>query len=81
VVADVLQLADYYYRSADRGMRAIPLRCRTAILVASRVYRALGVKLRRHRYDARLHRHLSGLPGANTQRMMQDGTLDSIGAR
>lgn len=51
VVADVLQVADYYYRSADHGMRAIPWRCRSAILVASRVYRAIGVKLRRHRCD------------------------------
>lgn len=120
VVADVLQVADYYYRSADNGMRAIPLRCRTAILVASRVYRAIGVKLRRHHcdvlrgrtvvapaerlvwasralaaglapgmlgltrpppHDAWLHRHLSALPGANTQAMMQAGTLDPIASR
>ena len=45
VVADLLALADLYYRSADDGMRFIPLRTRLAIQVASRVYRGIGVKL------------------------------------
>jgi phytoene synthase len=46
VVRSVLALADRYYRSADGGMRDIPWRFRPAILVASRTYRAIGVKLR-----------------------------------
>ena len=48
VVADLLRLADRYYRSADGGMRYIPWRTREAILVASRVYRAIGVRLLRN---------------------------------
>ena len=52
VVAEVLALADRYYRSADGGMRDIPWRFRPAILVASRTYRAIGVKLRRSTPDA-----------------------------
>ena len=52
VVAEVLDLADEYYRSADSGMRDIPWRPRQAILVASRTYRAIGVRLRRHSCDA-----------------------------
>lgn len=47
VVGEVLALADLYYRSADGGMRDIPWRFRPAILVASRTYRAIGVKVRR----------------------------------
>jgi phytoene synthase len=53
VVAQLLELADHYYASADVGMRYIPWRPRLAIFVASRVYRAIGVRLRqRHACDA-----------------------------
>ena len=52
VVREVLALADRYYRSADGGMRDIPWRFRPAILVASRTYRAIGVRLRRRDSDA-----------------------------
>jgi phytoene synthase len=52
VVASMLELADSYYRSADGGMRDIPWRFRPAILVASRTYRAIGVRLRRASSDA-----------------------------
>jgi 15-cis-phytoene synthase len=52
VVAQVLELADGYYRSADEGMRDLPARVRPAILVASRVYRAIGLCLRRRGCDA-----------------------------
>lgn len=53
VVADLLTLAEHYYASADAGMRFIPARPRLAILVASRVYRAIGRRLlRRHAGDA-----------------------------
>jgi phytoene synthase len=49
VVRQLLALAEQYYRSADRGMRYIPYRPRLAIIVASRVYRAIGRSLlRRH---------------------------------
>jgi phytoene synthase len=52
VVDELLDIADDYYESADRGMHYIPLRCRPAILVASRVYRAIGVRLRTYDCDA-----------------------------
>ena len=45
VVSGVVRLADRYYGSGDLGMRYIPIRPRVAILVASRVYRAIGHKL------------------------------------
>jgi phytoene synthase len=46
VVRDLLELADEYYQSGRAGMRYIPRRSRLAIMVASRVYRAIGLKLR-----------------------------------
>jgi phytoene synthase len=49
VVRDLLALAERYYASADAGMRFIPWRSRLAILVAGRVYRAIGRKLLRTR--------------------------------
>jgi len=42
VVVDLVALADRYYESAARGMRFIPWRARAAILVAMRLYRAIG---------------------------------------
>ncbi len=51
VVADLVDLAERYYRSADQGLRFIPLGARAAILVASRVYRAIGLRLRRNGAD------------------------------
>lgn len=52
VVTSLLALADRYYASADLGMRAIPWRSRFAIVVASRVYRAIGTMLLRRGGDA-----------------------------
>lgn len=52
VVRDLIDLADVYYASADKGMEHIPERARLAILVASRVYRGIGVKLRANGSDA-----------------------------
>lgn len=47
VIDDLLEMADDYYRSAHEGMRYIPARPRLAIAVASRVYHAWGVRLKR----------------------------------
>jgi phytoene synthase len=47
VVSDVLGLAERYYRSGDAGMRFLPARARWAVLVASRLYRGIGRRLRR----------------------------------
>ena len=47
VVGDVLTLAERYYQSGDAGMRYLPARARWAILIASRLYRGIGRRLRR----------------------------------
>jgi len=47
VVGDVLDLAERYYESGDAGMQYLPPRARWAILVASRLYRGIGRRLRR----------------------------------
>ena len=52
VVRELLALAERYYDSADDAMRAIPLKSRLAILVASRIYRAIGRRLLRNNGDA-----------------------------
>ncbi len=46
VVADLLKLADRYYKSADQGLYYIPVRSRLGICVASRIYRGIGKRLR-----------------------------------
>jgi len=46
VVLEVLALADRYYASADLGMRYLPDAARPAILVASRLYQAIGTRIR-----------------------------------
>ncbi len=45
VVRDLLAVADAYYASADAGMHFIPWRSRLAMIIASRVYGAIGHKL------------------------------------
>lgn len=86
VVLEVLDLADGYYRSADGGMRDIPWQPRQAILVASRVYRAIGVTLRRGAGDALAGRTVVPLAGKLgwTARALLDGLhprILGIGAR
>jgi phytoene synthase len=60
VVSDLLELADRYYRSAFAGMRYIPFRTRTAIVIAARLYRQIGVKLRRNGCNALAGRTVVG---------------------
>lgn len=45
-VATLLARAERYYRSGERGLPFLPLRARCGILVAGRVYRAIGARLR-----------------------------------
>lgn len=45
VVRDLIVLSERYYESAEVGMRYIPPRARVAILVAARLYRAIGLKV------------------------------------
>jgi phytoene synthase len=51
VVADLLALADARYQAAEAGMHHIPARARVAILVAARLYRAIGARIARQSYD------------------------------
>jgi phytoene synthase len=46
VVRDLLDVADRYYDSAQRGMHYIPTQARLAIHVAQRIYQGIGVRLR-----------------------------------
>jgi phytoene synthase len=48
VVADLIAIAEGYYQSGDAGMRFLPPRARWAILIASRLYRGIGRRLRSH---------------------------------
>lgn len=47
----LLALADAYYRSGDRGMRALSFRTAIAVRAARAVYSAIGRQLRKHRWN------------------------------
>jgi phytoene synthase len=63
VVRDLLDLAERYYQSGEVGMRYIPARSRYAILVAARLYRAIGLKLLERGADPMKGRAWVGWPG------------------
>lgn len=44
-VRELLRLAEGYYRSADTGIPALPVRCGLAVRSASRIYEAIGSRL------------------------------------
>lgn len=50
-VADLLALADRYYRSGDRGVWALPWRAAIAVRAARRVYSAIGRRIARTGHD------------------------------
>ena len=45
-LANLLEQADHFYRSGELGLPYLPFRARCGILVAARVYRAIGTRLR-----------------------------------
>jgi 15-cis-phytoene synthase len=47
----LLDVAERHYASGEQGLRYLPARARAGILVAARVYREIGVVLRRREYD------------------------------
>jgi phytoene synthase len=47
-LSDLLQLADRYYQSGESGLAYLPVASRTGILLAARVYHAIGSTLRRN---------------------------------
>ena len=67
VVGELVDMGDVYYASGDLGMRYIPPASRLAILVASRVYRAIGHKLRANGCDAFAGRTVVGLRGKSRE--------------
>jgi phytoene synthase len=50
-IADLLAIADRYYRSGDRGIASLPWRAALAVRVARRVYAAIGAQIARAGYD------------------------------
>lgn len=50
-VADVLAVADRYYRSGERGISALPWRAALGVRAASRIYAAIGERIRFAGYD------------------------------
>lgn len=76
-VADLLDRADRYYRSGELGLRYLPVRARSSILVAARVYEAIGKELRRRDFAywsgrVVLHR---GIKAALTARALMSQVL------
>lgn len=49
-IETLLDQADCYYRSGELGLSYLPFRARGSILVASRVYREIGMTLRKKNY-------------------------------
>jgi len=47
-IDELLDTADRYYRSGEAGLAHLPVGARCSILVAARVYRAIGTRLRQH---------------------------------
>jgi len=47
-IGTLLDTADRYYRSGEAGLAHLPVGARCSILVAARVYRAIGTRLRQH---------------------------------
>lgn len=50
-LAVLLGMADQHYRNGERGLAYLPLNARFGILVAARLYRAIGTGLRRREHD------------------------------
>jgi len=58
----LLDMAEHYYDSAYDGLAYLPARSRFAILIAARVYRQIGVKIKRQSYAVWQGRAMIGLP-------------------
>jgi phytoene synthase len=62
VVESLLDIADAYYRSADRGLRMLSWRCALSIRTARWVYSDIGRALARRKYDVLQGRAVVSLP-------------------
>jgi phytoene synthase len=47
----LILLSETYYKNGFAGMRYIPLKTRLAIFFAAKIYRAIGQKIKKNRYD------------------------------
>lgn len=74
VVLSLLDLADRYYASAEQGMRYLPRAAQPAILVAARIYRAIGGVLRRRGGNPLLGR---AVVSSSSQAVLALGALGS----
>lgn len=61
VVHRLLDLAEFYYRSADAGLRYLPFRARLAVALAARRYRGIGLAVRARGAEALADRTVLGL--------------------
>lgn len=50
-VASLLAKAEHYYQSGEQGLAYLPVGARSGILVAARIYRAIGIKQKRGNYN------------------------------
>ena len=50
-VRQLLELADHFYASGEAGLSFLPLRARFGILIAARVYQAIGTRLKRGNFS------------------------------
>ncbi len=51
VVKTYLDIADQYYSTSYQGIAHIPVRPRLAIILAGEIYRSIGLKIKRNRYN------------------------------
>lgn len=61
-VRELLEIADRYYRSADRGMIALPWRAAFAVRSARSIYAAIGSKIKHLEYDVSAERAVVATP-------------------
>jgi phytoene synthase len=78
-VRRVLDLADDYYASGDRGIQFLPPRAAVAIRTARKVYSAIGTGLRRRNCDALLGRVI--VPRHEKLRLIMQALVEELVAR
>jgi phytoene synthase len=61
-VRALLARADWFYRSGNEGLRALPFRCAVAVRTASLVYRDIGREIARQRHEVGAGRAVVSLP-------------------
>jgi 15-cis-phytoene synthase len=78
-VARLLDCAETYYQSGERGLSYLPFRARVSILVAARVYREIGRQLKKKNYTYWESRMIVSTPRKClvTLRALFDVILDS----